>query len=138
MENSNLPAVIGILLFTILFVLSLSFYAWLQTMRQNDSLSTKARNRLPYLLRDLSISPDNEETKIELFQIMEAFPTMFTDEIYEGALFAVQQSGGAPNAKRFALLVGRLSLGSRRPDGLPTVYDEQAIANDISARTSGI
>ncbi len=36
--------------------------------------------------------------------------------------------------KRFALEMGRLSYGLPRQDKLPTVYDEQAIKNDIEAR----
>lgn len=38
-----------------------------------------------------------------------------------------------PEYKPFALEVGRLAYGSRRKDWSPTVYDEQAILNDINA-----
>lgn len=35
--------------------------------------------------------------------------------------------------KPFALETGRLAYGLKRKDGVPTVYDEQAILNDINA-----
>lgn len=54
--------------------------------------------------------------------------------LYEKTLDAVQQNSGHPNAKAVALVFGRASYAFGRVLKQPTVYDEQAIANDISAR----
>jgi hypothetical protein len=54
--------------------------------------------------------------------------------LYQRSLDAVQSSKGAPTAKELALRLGRLSYAAGRPDKRPTVYDEQAVANDIAMR----
>jgi hypothetical protein len=40
-----------------------------------------------------------------------------------------------PDIKPFALSVGRIAYGAKRPDRQVTVYDEQAIMNDIGAHS---
>lgn len=54
--------------------------------------------------------------------------------LYGCLLDAVQQTGGDPNVKAAAVRIGRLAYSAARPDRRPTIYDEQAIANDIAAR----
>lgn len=54
--------------------------------------------------------------------------------LYQQSLEVVQSSKGAPAAKELALRLGRLSYAAGRPDRRPTVYDEQAVANDIAMR----
>ena len=50
------------------------------------------------------------------------------------ALDLVALSGGGTQNKIFALNVGRLYYSDPREYGLPTIYDEAAIENDIKAR----
>ena len=52
------------------------------------------------------------------------------EQIYSDALGLL---GSAPQLKPFALEMGRVAYGSKREDKQPTVYDEQAIQNDIHA-----
>jgi hypothetical protein len=57
------------------------------------------------------------------------------DWIYQRALEMIgPPRNGSAAARTFALRVGRFRYSRSRPDRVPTVYDEQAIANDISAR----
>jgi len=54
------------------------------------------------------------------------------NQIYQDLLTMLRSDS---RYKPLALEIGRLAYGSKRKDGLPTVYDEQAILNDISAHT---
>lgn len=54
--------------------------------------------------------------------------------LYARALDLVARDGGTPSAKAVALHVGRLSYSAGRHGRQPTIYDEQAIANDIAVR----
>lgn len=54
--------------------------------------------------------------------------------LYARALENVRERKGAPSSKALALFIGRHSYSATRPDRAPTLYDEQAIANDIAAR----
>jgi hypothetical protein len=54
--------------------------------------------------------------------------------LYQRTLEAISMSAGEPALKLLALQVGRIAHGKARPDGRVTVYDEQAMANDIAAR----
>jgi len=54
--------------------------------------------------------------------------------LYDRALEQVRQREGDATSKAIALYVGRRAYSAARPDRTPTLYDEQAIANDISAR----
>ncbi len=58
----------------------------------------------------------------------------YSEEAYSSTLDAVHETKGSPNAKSAALEVGRIHYGSQRPDFNVTIYDEQAIQNDIQAR----
>jgi hypothetical protein len=53
---------------------------------------------------------------------------------YDLSLRNVELLKGAPRAKALALQLGRSSYSAERADRRPTIYDEQAINNDISAR----
>jgi hypothetical protein len=56
--------------------------------------------------------------------------------LYQRLLEAVTLSAGDPKIKSLTLRIGRIAHAKGRPNGVPTVYDEQAIANDIAARTA--
>ena len=56
--------------------------------------------------------------------------------LYDRALDLVQRTPGSADLAVLALEIGRWHFGLSRPDGKVTVYDEQAIQNDISVRRS--
>lgn len=49
-------------------------------------------------------------------------------DVYKEVLRRLKMS---PELKPFALEIGRVAYATRRPDGALTLYDEQAIQNDI-------
>lgn len=51
---------------------------------------------------------------------------------YRRTLEALSERKDNPKFRTFALQMGRLSYAFSRPGRKPTVYDEQAIANDIA------
>jgi hypothetical protein len=52
--------------------------------------------------------------------------------VYKDALTLLK---GNPEAKPYVLSVGRSAYAARRPEGKLTIYDEQALMNDISAHS---
>lgn len=54
------------------------------------------------------------------------------DWLYQRALEALRRRGNDPEFKTFVLHVGRLSYAFNRPGRRLTIYDEQALANDIA------
>lgn len=59
----------------------------------------------------------------------------YSGPLYKLALDIVAQHPENISCRVFALETGRLHHGLHRPDGNVTVYDEQAIQNDILARS---
>jgi hypothetical protein len=55
-------------------------------------------------------------------------------QLYHLALAQVELLKGSPGSKALALFLGRTSYSASRPGRTPTIYDEQAINNDIYAR----
>jgi len=55
-----------------------------------------------------------------------------TEGVYKDALNLLKEH---PDAKPYALSIGRAAYAARRLDGKLTIYDEQAIMNDISAHS---
>jgi hypothetical protein len=55
--------------------------------------------------------------------------------LYERTLAAVRTHRAEPAVKAVALTIGRLVYSINRPNREPTIYDEQAIANDIAAQS---
>src|SRR6185503_18136353 len=88
---------------------------WLQQLAEDISDPTR-EHLYKYLLdRVLSESSPDE-----------------ADWLYRCALEKVRTSSGDPVDKVIALHVGRLRYAAARSDRNPTIYDEQAIANDIA------
>jgi chitodextrinase len=54
------------------------------------------------------------------------------ERVYRDALNLLKAH---PEARPYVLSIGRSAYGARRPNGMLTVYDEQAIMNDISAHS---
>lgn len=96
-----------------------------------------AKNRSGELRTMLLNDPDSEEIREELLKLCGEFP-LLSKNVYQAALTAVEKTGGSVGSKTFALTVGRVTYSQERPSGRPTIYDEQAILNDILVReTSG-
>ncbi|AGY57112.1 hypothetical protein GKIL_0866 [Gloeobacter kilaueensis JS1] len=55
--------------------------------------------------------------------------------VYKAALRILERHPESTEARVFALEVGRFYYSYDRKGGVPTVYDEAAIANDIAARS---
>lgn len=56
---------------------------------------------------------------------------------YESALAELADDPGNRGLRITALELGRLYYGGLRREGQPTIYDEQAISNDLSASSRG-
>ena len=62
-------------------------------------------------------------------------PGFDSQQFYSLALDLVITHKGNQNVKVFALDLGRWHYSLQRPDKKPTIYDEQAIQNDITTRS---
>jgi len=56
-------------------------------------------------------------------------------DLYNCSLEILEESPGQTSLKAFCLEVGRWHYSKHRPGGKVTIYDEQAIQNDISVRS---
>lgn len=104
-----------------------------EALRRHQALS----ERTQILLNQLNATKEDEIVLNELSAIAN-FDAILSHQIYQESLNAVERSNRSTRLKRFALETGRISLGHNRDDGQPTIYDEQAIRNDISARTDSM
>lgn len=122
------------------------FYCWLvsesaSAKRKKEALLAyevklrQAQSRLDLLIPSLSSQRELEEYRNEFFQLAHNFPEV-RGRIYQGALNAIEKSGGDTTIKKFCLEIGRQFYGGMRPDGKPTIYDEQAMASDIAMRSN--
>ena len=101
-----------------------------QASKLNEKLKTKAKT----LIRLLTNDPNDDGVHQELLRIQAIVPTIST-AIYNSALGCVEITNGSSRTKQFALAAGRHKYGHVRENGVPTIYDEQAIQNDIIARS---
>ena len=87
----------------------------------------------------LETRPTDRATHREVWQLVNKMDPLvigiFAGTLYQLALGLVQDHPDESNVRVLALEFGRLSNGLTRPDGRVTIYDEQAIQNDIQART---
>lgn len=98
--------------------------------------AAKLFNRIDDVLRANPTDPEAHAEARRLFNRMDGLAVpLFAGPLYALVLELLQNHPGDSNLRVFALEAGRLALGLGRPGGLPTIYDEQAIQNDISART---
>lgn len=111
-----------------------------------DTLETLEQNKLKPLIGNvilplLDIKPLDErvrDTVLACAQKMTA-PSIRSPKIpsrlfYDAALNILQQHPDQFSLKKYALDVGRWHHSSVRPDRTVTIYDEQAIQNDIMVR----
>lgn len=73
----------------------------------------------------------------EIRRLSELWPSL-REMTYRIALHTVEKSHGHTATKQLALHVGRAYHSSIRPDGCPTIYDEQAMQSDIESRVAGV
>jgi hypothetical protein len=137
---------IGALIFLVFWlglfalVLYFSFRAFFRSQKHQREGLLKAAQQLQNALQQIQqlvlkirANPIDSNAHDQLRQIALNCPQA-GQNAFEAALLAVELSGGVPATKTLALLTGRLYYGSLRENGLVTVYDENAILNDINAR----
>ncbi len=88
------------------------------------------------LCRQLEDSPLSEQLHANLLATTEGSSER-AQKAYQLALSILADHPDSLSAKQFALTAGRKSYSAERPDKTPTIYDEQAIQNDIMIRTGG-
>ena len=69
---------------------------------------------------------------IQEARLNKAKQAAFASEVYQDMLTMLKLNS---EYKPFALETGRLAYGLKRSDGVPTVYDEQAILNDMNVHS---
>ncbi|MDB4654254.1 hypothetical protein OAE40_00600 [Rubripirellula sp.] len=114
-----------------LLVLIYLFFSYIARLRKAGDAEREQAWR--ELVSDLRRSPSSLDIQDRVYEFVRANP-QFRGTAYKHSLQAVQASRGSPESKSFALEMGRFVHGSSRPEGGPTIYDEQAIQNDIQAR----
>lgn len=90
-------------------------------------------------LTALISNPLDTAVQGKVIRFLDKCPTLKAPEtqvVYEAALEILANNPGNATAKQFVLNVGRWHFGRNRPDKRPTVYDEQAIQNDILVRSA--
>jgi hypothetical protein len=90
-------------------------------IKADGSSRLMVEQRLP------SMAPDLDEATRKRMRMRER-----ADKAYAESLARVKQDPSCADCRQEALELGRLARGMARPDGLPTVYDETAIANDLN------
>lgn len=85
----------------------------------------------------LKLFPESEIARNRSFNFSVgcASSTNIPSELYRVALEILEENPEMSELKVYALEVGRWYYSSQRPDRKPTIYDEQAIQNDIIVRT---
>lgn len=104
----------------------------------NSTGKRQKNNTLRVLSDNLFKELQNEVIKeriLSLINLISSIPESETKELYETALNTLTDNPSSQEAKRLVLDLGRLHYGRLRPDKKPTVYDEQAIQNDIIVRS---
>jgi hypothetical protein len=70
-----------------------------------------------------------------LEELRKVSPTFDSQFFYNSALDLIISHSGDTSVKVFALNIGRWHYSLKREDRKPTIYDEQAIQNDINTRS---
>jgi hypothetical protein len=87
-------------------------------------------------LRNSSLDPETYEKVMLLLNKCPGLTAEYTRGVYDIALQTLSENSSSPVAKQLCLNAGRWHFGKTRPDNAPTIYDEQAIQNDILVRSS--
>lgn len=138
---------LGLGVFVTLSVVVMACIAW-AVCEEADKVKLRQRKRLEEELQRLErlehdwrkllgrwqanqIDPNMQR---EVAEFVKANPS-FADAAYQYSLVAVAKNKNSDAAKVFALNTGRYSAKVGRECGAPTIYDEQAIQNDIQTRS---
>jgi hypothetical protein len=114
--------------------------SWRRRSRSGQSREKWVSLQLNRILQILADNPINKQTHQEVFQILSDIPDIShggSNLIYSTALDILESNPESPLAKQFVLEVGRWHKGRIRDGGMVTIYDEQAIQNDILVRLTG-
>ncbi|MBD2392978.1 hypothetical protein H6G11_01755 [Cyanobacterium aponinum FACHB-4101] len=82
---------------------------------------------------------DNEVVREKILSLMifiNKIPENHSEYLYFHCLDLLEKKQDDTKIKKITLLAGRLYYSSLRPDRIVTIYDEQAIQNDIMSRLS--
>ncbi len=96
------------------------------------SLTSTFENLLPmYAIKKTTIIE-----KIMTILVRCELPSGKRQILYEKTLEILEKNSDNSDVKKIILSIGRWHFGKSRVGGVPTVYDEQAIQNDILVRSS--
>ena len=109
-------------------------WSWTLYFLHNSALKQEQIRQFKLAIEKFQNNPESVSTQNQLVELATK-NISFRNQTYVESLAAVETTDGSNKCKQFAVLTGRLHYGGRRANGLPTVYDEAAIRNDISART---
>lgn len=105
-------------------------------------LNSLDKNSLKTLMQDfiiplLRLKPLDESVRNTIFSSAQKanLPNIDLQELYEISLEILAKHPDQMSLKSYVLKVGRLYYGKARPGGRVTIYDEQAIQNDITVRS---
>jgi hypothetical protein len=110
--------------------------------KYQKSLAEIAKNQEIYsvenILAPLLANPDDIERAKEIPELLDQgrkYVQYNYGTIYNQVLDLLEVNPSKKHIKSLCLLIGRKHYASMRPDKNPTIYDEQAIQNDILARS---
>ena len=94
---------------------------------------------LPALIRQLEEAPLDAAIHAAFLRALRSLKLPGTvtagKPAYDAALRVLEDNPGECRSKQLVLEVGRWHFGRGRPGGAPTIYDEQALLNDILVRS---
>jgi hypothetical protein len=134
-------------IFTILFILFILLWIyygvfWPTTSAGRAYAAEKAKEAEPYtienIVKPLRDDPDDisyANTIPSLLEKGSKYHSYNYGNIYNLALEVLSENPEKIHIKTLCLTVGRLHYGKLRPDNKVTIYDEQAIQNDIMMRS---
>lgn len=105
---------------------------WKKKQRREEERTYLNDKQWRALTKLLMQTPEDAELQRKTLNFVQR-EGRYSADAYEIALRFVEKYD-TKRLKIFALDVGRVHYGKLRPGGVPTVYDEAAIDNDIKAR----
>lgn len=106
-------------------------------------LATSAVGDEPQLMHNVlqtfASRPDDRSAQQTIVHCLRGLPINGSQRqwLYDGTLDLLQRTPSSAALAILALEVGRWHLGRSRPGGAVTIYDEQALQNDIAVRRGG-
>ncbi len=89
------------------------------------------------LFKEFQNQPIREQT-LSLINLVSGITQSETQDLYSTSLEILEANSNSQEAKMLVLELGRLHYSILRPHKKPTIYDEQAIHNDIIVRSRQI